>query len=923
MMFMQRVRHAGVAMAALMLLSSCGGDVPTPELISRAVAASDEGRYREAIIDLRNAVANEPNNAQARFELGSATLRLGDAASAEKELRRARDLGYDAQPTIPKMAEALILLGRPREALAELANAEEQSATILGLAGLAYETDRNADRALRAYQGALKLDPNEERALLGVARSALAKGDRVVAEEAFSKAVAAHGDSPRVRLDYGRYLYSRGRVNDAVDQYQQGLAQPLAQQQRPVSWDLHLSMAEAQLATGDLEGAAESIETLNQLQPDHVLVKYLRARIAFESKDLALASELAARVVVEAPQFEAGQMLQATINLSRQEYAQARLVLERLAKRNPNDPQVRKLLAAAQAGGENRGTEGDAGAGALSQDAVMSLLGAANAETGDFGSAVVLWERVLRENPGDEETRLELITAYMLGQRLEEAQTLLGDGQWSTPQNEERAAVLDALVTLRGDDLPSARAKAAQAAQRFPESAPAVSLQGLIEMRQDTALASRFFRRALELDPGHTSSMINLSSIAVANGDVDRATALLRTFVDNNPDNAIALDALARTQLRAGDVEGARANLERARGADPKAVAARLQLIELQARDGNFVDAEEVARELVAVRPSLPSAHNALGIAQLGQGKMDEGMASLRTALRIEPSSIEPLRNLARAEFATNDRVQAQQTVDQLLRYEPNDSVGLELATRLAIGEGSTDLAESLLAKLVEATPEGTGTLSTMLNGDIALARGQLDEAIGAYEAAFAERQASPLVMRLFEARARRGDADPDKVLRQWLESSPTDGTVRLAAAQYSQGKGDLSQAAADYELLLEQNESNVVAWNNLAWAYSELRDPRALEAAKNALDLASASPAIQDTYGWMLILDGQLENGVSMLRDAWEAAPSNGDIGYHLAAGLARAGDMEEARTVLTRALEAGGGFSTRSEAEQLMGEL
>ncbi|MEO0421517.1 MAG: tetratricopeptide repeat protein [Pseudomonadota bacterium] len=922
-MITQRVRHAGVAIAALTLLASCGGEVPTPELISRAVAASEEGRYREAIIDLRNAVANDPNNAEARFELGSAALQLGDAATAEKELRRARELGYDAEPTIAKMAAALIQLGRPREALAELANAEEQDAEILGLAGLALETNNDGNGALRAYQEALKLDGNEERALLGLARSALAKGDRVVAEETFAKAVAAHGDSPRVRLDYGRYLYSRGRVADAVAEYQKGLAQPLAQQRLPVSWDLHISMAEAQLAVGDLEGAAESIETLNGLQPDHVLVKYLRARIAFERKDLALASELAARVVVEAPQFDAAQMLQATINLSRQEYTQARLLLERLATRNPNDPQVRKLLAAARAGGDNRGPEGDTTPGELSQDAVMSLLGSANAETGDFGSAVVLWERVLKENPGDEETRLELSTAYMLGQRLDEARTLLAEGQWSSPENEERAAVLDSLVTLRTGDLAAARTQAAQTAERFPESAPAVSLQGLIEMRQDTASASRFFRRALELDPGHTSSMINLSSIAVVNGDIDRATALLRSFVDNNPDDAIALDALARTQLRAGDVEGAIANLEQARAADPNAVAARLQLVELQARASDFVSAEQVARELVAVRPSLPSAHNALGIALMGQGKMDEGMASLRTALRIQPSSVEPLRNLARAEFATNDRTQAQQTVDQLLRYAPNDAVGLELATRLAIGDGRTDEAESLLGKLVATDPEGTATLSKMLGGDIALARGQIDEAISAYESAFAQRQASPLVMRLFEARGRRGDANPDQVLRDWLEGSPADATVRMAAAQYSQQAGDVTRAAADYELLLEQNESNVVAWNNLAWAYSELRDPRALDAAKNALDLASASPTIQDTYGWMLILDGQLDNGVSMLRDAWEAAPSIGDIGYHLAAGLARAGDTEEARTVLARALETGGEFSTRSEAEQLMGEL
>ncbi len=917
----RQLRHVAGAMAALMLLASCGGP-STPELIARAEAAVEEGRYRAAIIDLRNAVANDPENAEARYRLGSAALALGDAATAEKELRRARELGYEVAPTIPAMAEALVMLGRSSEALAELSEVDEQTAQVQALAGFAYEASGDSDRALRAYTLALTQDPVEQRALLGKARFALAKGDSVIAEEAYEQAVAAHGDSPVVRLEYGRYLYARGRPTDAMAQYQTGLEQPLAEHRLPVRWDLSLSLAEAQLSVGQLDESEQTIDLLNELQPDHVLVKYLRSRVAFERKDLSQANELVARVLVEAPQFEAAQMLQATIHLARGEFTQARLLLQRLAERNPNDAQVRKLLAAARSGGEDLTTP-DGQPTELSQEDVMALLGSANAETGDFGSAVVLWERVLREEPSNEDIRLKLITAYVLGQQLEQAQTLLDEAAWSTSENAKRAAVLDTLLSMRSNDLGTARTKAAAAAETFQDSAPIVSLQGLIEMRQDTALASTYFRRALEIDPSHTTSVINLASIASQSGDTERATALLRSFVDANPDDAIALDSLARAQLRAGDLEGARANLEQARAADPKAIAARLQLVEVLARGSDYAGAEEVARELLAIRPALPSAHNGLAVALMGQGRMDEGMASLRTALRIDPTAIEPLRNLAQAEYASNDWAQAQQTVDQLLRAAPNDSVGLELATRLAVAGGRADEAEALLQRLVETDPEGTAVLKLLLSGDIALARGDNDEAVRIYEEAFSQQPASTLVMRLFQARGRRGDEQPQQVLRDWLADNPKDGTVRLAAAQYAQSKGEVGLATSDYETLLESNPNNVIAWNNLAWAYSDTGDSRALEAATRALDLAKDSPTIQDTYGWMLILDGQLDNGISMLRDAWQAAPSLGDIGYHLAAGLARAGETEEARSVLAQALADGGQFATRSEAEQLMGEL
>ncbi|MEO0972343.1 MAG: XrtA/PEP-CTERM system TPR-repeat protein PrsT, partial [Pseudomonadota bacterium] len=849
---------------------------------------------------------------------------VGDYDSAEYELRRARELGHDVVPTSLPLAEALVLQGHGEQALGELAALPNASAEALALSGLAHEIQGHASQSLAAYEAALALDAAQERALLGMARSALAELDRPRAEDWFEAALAAHGDSPRVRLDYGRYLYDLGRFEDAVGQYEIPLDLPILDAHLPLRWDVHLGLAEAQLALGRLDAADATIDILQQVQPDHTLVKYLRARSAFERKDLAVADDLVKRVILEAPTFGPGQILQATIHLARSEFEQARLLLERWAVEGSSDAQVRRLLAAARRGSETQ-TGTRRAPVELSEEEMMSLLGAANARIGDYLGAISLWERALRQNPDDEEMRLDLISAYVLSRRLDDAQGILDAASWRVAENAERAATLNVMVSLLGNELGIARRKAMTSIERFAQSAELTSLQGLIELDADQALAERYFERALDLDAGHTTSIINLANIAIAAGDTGRAVERLSAFVNANPRDIRALDALGRAQRQAGDTPGALATLEAARALAPGAVSARLQLVEVLASEGAYLEAEEVARELVAARPTLWSAHNSLGVALVGQGKLQEGIAGLRTARRLNDSAIEPLRNLARAEYANGDLTQALLSIDALLRVSNDDVVALDLATRVAIDQGREADAERFLARLIDASAKDPDSrlLHRILAGDIAMLRGEPANALGAYEAVFAERPSTTLVMRLYRARQRLGDARALQGLRDWLAQHPDDKTVRLTAAMHAHSDGAIIEAAADYEHLLRLDRNHAVAWNNLAWAYSALGDTRALRASRRAFDLSRENPTMQDTYGWMLIEDDQLDNGISILRDAWAAAPGDGEIGYHLAAGLARAGEREEARAILADALAREAAFGARDDAERLLREL
>src|SRR4029434_3846369 len=115
-----RIFWSGAAfLAAMSLLAGCS---EKPEsLVASAkdhLAKNDQGA---AVIQLRNALQKNPELAEARFLLGKSLLETGDAAGAEKELRKARELKYPDDEVVPVLAHALAVRGARKQVIDEFA----------------------------------------------------------------------------------------------------------------------------------------------------------------------------------------------------------------------------------------------------------------------------------------------------------------------------------------------------------------------------------------------------------------------------------------------------------------------------------------------------------------------------------------------------------------------------------------------------------------------------------------------------------------------------------------------------------------------------------------------------------------------------------------------------------------------------------
>jgi tetratricopeptide (TPR) repeat protein len=210
------------------------------------------------------------------------------------------------------------------------------------------------------------------------------------------------------------------------------------------------------------------------------------------------------------------------------------------------------------------------------------------------------------------------------------------------------------------------------------------------------------------------------------------------------------------------------------------------------------------------------------------------------------------------------------------------------------------------------------------LIGDIALARKQYPAAIDSYRAALQRAPDTEGALRLYRALLQSGTVEKaNDFIASWLKSRPDDLVAARALAEGRLRAGNRADARSLYEEILKRTPDEPDVLNNLANILLAQGNPAALDYAERAHRLAPNDASVQDTLGWTLVQQGQVDAGLRHLRDARLRAPHNAEIRYHLAAALVRAGRAEEARKELQPVLASLASSPSGPEARKLAQEL
>jgi putative PEP-CTERM system TPR-repeat lipoprotein len=375
--------------------------------------------------------------------------------------------------------------------------------------------------------------------------------------------------------------------------------------------------------------------------------------------------------------------------------------------------------------------------------------------------------------------------------------------------------------------------------------------------------------------------------------------------------------ALADLEQRLNHPEQATAWLAKAISTNPQAVAPRLTLVNLMLVQRDNAKALAAARELRQLFPDNPNAIEAMGRAQILSGDA-AGAADTYRALVSAAPTVPNHERLAQVLIAGGDPAGAKTALRNGTKANPEAASLVSELTSLMQRTGEGEEALKVAKEWQAKNPKSIA--GDLIVANILALQGNYKDAASAAEQAYSKEQSSVTAIALAKTRLALGDgAGAATGLQEFLKGSPKDSQARELLASVHISARQYDRAIVESEEVLKVQPANPVVLNNLAWLYSLKSDSRALEYAERAHAIAPNAPAITDTLGYILVRKGDVERGLPLLKQAYDASKNAPEIGYHLAVALEKSGQAAEARAVLEAVLNDPAAFEDKAEARKL----
>ncbi|MEO5935542.1 MAG: XrtA/PEP-CTERM system TPR-repeat protein PrsT, partial [Duganella sp.] len=846
---MPRSSRALLTLLIPLLLAGCGRTQSDEQLLSAARQHVAKGETKSAVIQLKNLLQRTPANGQARLMLGRLYLDAGDVLSAEKELRRALELGMARGDVMPSLGKSLLLQGQYNKLLDEI-NGDPRQPELLALRGHALVGLNRADEGARLFEQILADHPDNPAALLGLVRLRLRDDTPDAALALVERALARSPDDVDAWRQKGDILRLPGKNTEALAAYRQVL------KLHPAQVRAHVDIASLHIQSGRFDQARAELGIASRVASNNLMLIYTQALLDFREGKLAAAQEHLQRVLRTAPEHLPSNLLMGAVLRGLGLFSQAEPYLRKFLDANPGQPYATKLLAMVLV---NTGAADQALAliepllPTHQQDLdLLSLAGEIHMRLRQFARAAGYLERAAALAPQATMLHAALAMSHMgMGENtraiaeLERATRL--DGKSS------RAGVLLVLSHLRNQEY----AKALEAVKRLEarqDGNPMVQnlKGGVLLLNRDSAGARASFEKALKFAPSYMPALNNLTRMDLDDKKPERAGERLRAALDKNKSNADVIAALADLALTQSKPTEARRWLEQAVRDHPDNVEASLRLASFYASADELPKAQAVAEKILVTDPSNANALALLAELQSRGGDKDAALENWTRLAVLQPSSAEIQLRIADARLAVKDHDGAAKALNKALSLQPDFPQAQAALTRLLIGQ--QDWAQALQTVRGFQKARDNAPLGYKLEGDVLMARKHSRPALAAYQKAYELQPSGPTLIPLYRALVQSGDpAEARARMQKWLDKHADDRTTRLFFASSLLAEKDFPASIAQFELLLKLAPGHAVVLNNLAWLYQQQKDPRALGLAERAYKAAPANPVVLDTLGWIL----------------------------------------------------------------------
>ena len=897
------VRNVALSALCALLLAACGEKPET--MIASAKDYIAKNDRPAATIQLKNALQKDASLGEARYLLGKIYLEQGDYPGAEKELSRAFDAGYAPDQVVPLLAQTLVQSGQGDKLATQLANANltqpESRAALKTYEGLAALSKGKRDEAVAAFAAALELSPGFPLARTSQVRLQAMGGDLKAALVDVDTILKDAPKLPEANLLRGDLLVALNRNDEAVAAYEAVVAE------RPSDIVAHQNMISVLLRDNKVDVAQGKVAAMRKALNNHPLAVYLQAYINVRNNKIDEAYEGVQQVLRAAPEYMPALLLAATLQLQRQDFVQAQENLKKVLDKAPNRRLARRLLVSVHVGQREPARALEALQPLLKERtddvALLNLAGQVYAMNGDFARSEEYFGRASAADPKNAQFRTRLGVSRLAGGEVDQAF-----------QDLEAASALDAtniqaditliMAHLRRNEVAKAMAAVQTLEKKRPNDPVTFNMKGgVLIASKDTAGARKAFEKALELKPDFLPALSNLARLDIGEKQIDVARKRYDDFLAKNPKNSQAYlqyaELLAMTGTPVKDVQ---AVLDRGLAATPAALPIRVALVRLLAQSGDAKRALLLAQEASVAAPDDPSILDLLGRAQVAAGEMQQALSTYEKLAARLPNSPMPLIAQADLQVAAKDLNAAENSLRKALTIKPDTVEAQQRLVAILLSSKRGDAAVGVARDIQKQRKDAA--VGYILEGEALISQGKKPEAVPLFEEALKRDKSAQSVIRLYMARMGAGQAqEAAKGVGEWVKANPKDLVVRTYLAERSLAEQKYDQAAQQYRQMLELAPKNPMLLNNLAWALGKLNDKSALEVAQQALALAPNSPVVLDTYGSLLLDNGDGAKGVETLRKAVSLGPKLPQLRVNLARGLAKTGDKDGARKELDEA--------------------
>jgi putative PEP-CTERM system TPR-repeat lipoprotein len=904
------------------LMAGCGNDKPET-LIASGKEFLAKNDSKAAVIQFKNALQQNPDLGEARFFLGKALLEGGDARGAEVELRKAYDLKYAPEMTIPLLAKAMLAEGQAKKVVDEFAGTElsgEAAASLKTSLNQAYRALGNREAAQAALAAALKAKPDFAPALLAEARVKAAQDDVAGAIAIIDGVLASNAGDPDALMLKGSLLAFKGDQAPAMEFYRKAV------QSKPDHLAAHSAIFSALMQKGELDDAAKQLDEMKKLAPKSLQTLYLETQLAYQRKDYKKTRDISQQLLKVAPDSPLFLQIAGAAEYQLGAYVQAETFLNKALQQAPELSMARRMLVANYLRSGQPAKAINALQSVLDKidkdPAFLALAGDAYLQSGDPKKAEEYFAKASKLEPDNPARRTSLALASM-AQGNVSAATL----ELEQISRDDKGTIADrALIAsyLKRNELDKAMVAIEALQKKTPDDPSTYAMLGRVHLaKKDAAAARQSFEKALALNPAYIPAVGHLATMDIAEKKPADARKRFESVLVTDPKNVTALLALAKlTVPTGGKPEEALALINKAVSSNPTELAPRLALIEFQLASKEPKKAATAAQEALAAIPDKPELLDAAGRAQMQAGDTNQALATYAKLAALQPTS--PLADLRTAEiqFASKNNEEAAKSLRKALTIKPGLLEAQRNLILVYLAAGKPNDALVIARDVAKQRPRET--VGYAFEGDIQASQKRWPEAVAAYRSGMKQAPSTELAIRLHKTLLASQNAnEADKTASDWIKAHPKDVAFRLYLGDVATARKDYPAAIQHYRTVVDQQPENALALNNLAWAAGQLKSPKAIEYAEKANKLAPNQPALMDTLAMLMADKGDTAGAITLLRKALEISPQAAALRLNLARVLISAGKKEEARSELDTLAKMGDKFPEQDEVMRLQKSL